>query len=861
MKKVYYLFFVTIAVFLVTKLNAQCPVDGSVTGSTTSSPTICGGDGTITVTFDNVGDISLQLWENGSINSQIVPPEATSPYTWSGLGDGDYEVRIVCAEDVNTIYQTLTETVGNGYTPISNADITVTGVCDDYTPGGTINIGTITGGTAPYEYKIVQSDNPAFPESEGTYTNSTTYDVSDFGDYQIRIKDACGNYVTYTINIASTLPVIEWHWRPRKQCDGTVRADWNYTVPSGIAPSQVAANPIHLTIRTGSHTGPIIYDGDYNADPFVYPEDSSHTYYVTSTNKCGQSVEYVVDLSNPNSNNPELDYFTASSSTSGCAGVGVGETMTISLPFGSYNYWAYPVTITVADTATGVVEYTGTQNDAEMHHINGLPMGTYDVTVTDSCGDSYTVTIDDPQGAGNPELIRGEIFNWNCTTLDPLTQTGTYQTRVRIIGYLPDTYNAVVTIIAGPSNVGVEGVNSGNGAWSWSNLMPGTYTFQFGTCDTVYTQDLTFPPHVTQLEQSIVSTGTSFCSGGGTITSDRVYNGAYPNVVELLDASGTVIDSNYTGSFSNLSAGTYTTRLKITPCEDENLVYYIEGNEVVLTNAITGPVISSLVSVVCEDSEGTPLSTGSLYLNLAGVEALDLKYRLEGETTWNTIFPAPTEVTIEGLLAHQTYELELADGCGGNISTTAQISTIGSINATNTVHPCYDTPYSLEIPSYAGATYEWTNPLGVVVSTDRIYPIANYDSSYNGTYTCKISWSDCVERYVTITINGDLCGNDINEACYNDPNTSVTTGLETYVGISTLGRGSQDTSTWPMERNSGHIVLESNAKGFIITRMATSDLSNITTPQEGMMVYDTTEKCLKIYSDDEWKCFNKPACP
>jgi len=64
-----------------------------------------------------------------------------------------------------------------------------------------------------------------------------------------------------------------------------------------------------------------------------------------------------------------------------------------------------------------------------------------------------------------------------------------------------------------------------------------------------------------------------------------------------------------------------------------------------------------------------------------------------------------------------------------------------------------------------------------------------------------------------------------------------------------------------MGRKSGHIALESNSKGFVITRVSTAGLAAITTPQEGMMVYDITAKCLKIYSDGAWTCFNNPACP
>lgn len=100
-------------------------------------------------------------------------------------------------------------------------------------------------------------------------------------------------------------------------------------------------------------------------------------------------------------------------------------------------------------------------------------------------------------------------------------------------------------------------------------------------------------------------------------------------------------------------------------------------------------------------------------------------------------------------------------------------------------------------------------------------------------------------------------------ACQFDANT-LALGEETEVGISLLKRNADEigaSTEWPKIRKSGFIALESNSKGFVITRMSTSDLSLITNPQEGMMVYDTTEKCLKIYADSLWKCFDAPACP
>ena len=96
-------------------------------------------------------------------------------------------------------------------------------------------------------------------------------------------------------------------------------------------------------------------------------------------------------------------------------------------------------------------------------------------------------------------------------------------------------------------------------------------------------------------------------------------------------------------------------------------------------------------------------------------------------------------------------------------------------------------------------------------------------------------------------------------------------GVATNHGITLLKRAGADNGNWPMNKLSAHTVLESNTKGFVITRMSTVDIqgqttpsvipAKITNPQEGMMVYDTTIGCLKIYDGTAWSCFSTPACP
>lgn len=140
---------------------------------------------------------------------------------------------------------------------------------------------------------------------------------------------------------------------------------------------------------------------------------------------------------------------------------------------------------------------------------------------------------------------------------------------------------------------------------------------------------------------------------------------------------------------------------------------------------------------------------------------------------------------------------------------------------------------------------------------------------FNATEFNNITWNSVGENEIEVSqqvrgiteMQGYGYGNNFYECvCYNPANNSQQ-GFDTKVGITTLERAGVNMDNWPMVRKSGFIALESNNKGFVINRFSTIELENIVTPQEGMMVFDTDEKCLKIYSDEKWRCFNHPTCP
>lgn len=164
---------------------------------------------------------------------------------------------------------------------------------------------------------------------------------------------------------------------------------------------------------------------------------------------------------------------------------------------------------------------------------------------------------------------------------------------------------------------------------------------------------------------------------------------------------------------------------------------------------------------------------------------------------------------------------------------------------------------------------------GSKVSGGSLFPL----ELFNGATLNTIVWNSAANNVIVISqlvtgptyINGRGYGVNLVTClpCYTDGSIATEGVTGTRVGITTLKRaGSLDTE-WPGVRKSSFVAIESNTKGFVLTRMtsnpalplAENHISKITNPQEGMMVYDIFTKCLKLYDGVKWDCFNLPTCP
>lgn len=130
----------------------------------------------------------------------------------------------------------------------------------------------------------------------------------------------------------------------------------------------------------------------------------------------------------------------------------------------------------------------------------------------------------------------------------------------------------------------------------------------------------------------------------------------------------------------------------------------------------------------------------------------------------------------------------------------------------------------------------------------------------SNTYTFSPTNGDGVSAtyYVVVTVPGGctIRSNEIrSEICpCPKPGATGTPASYTDFGIST--RDTRTTANWPKDVPNGFIALESNSKGFVITRIASPETS-VTNPVEGMLVYDTANECLKLYNGTSWKCIKQ----
>ncbi|MCQ9634233.1 hypothetical protein MP477_04610 [Chryseobacterium sp. WG23] len=205
-------------------------------------------------------------------------------------------------------------------------------------------------------------------------------------------------------------------------------------------------------------------------------------------------------------------------------------------------------------------------------------------------------------------------------------------------------------------------------------------------------------------------------------------------------------------------------------------------------------------------------------------------------------------------------------------NTMKRIQRIWLSQRSNTPDALY---FEADLSAY-GTTFSAGNNIQMIVADDEAFTtnVKTITGIFTGGRWVFINDfnPDSALRYITFA--------EGQTYCYK-PGATATAGnpaLSTKVGITSLGRaGAESTDNWPMVRKGGWLALEAKTKGFVPNRVKFNASNQpvaadgvtpvITAPVEGMMVYDTTNKCMKIYTLKEgdasmaWHCISTQTCP
>ncbi|WP_353778043.1 T9SS type B sorting domain-containing protein [Winogradskyella sp. 3972H.M.0a.05] len=338
-------------------------------------PILCSGDsnGFIDITIDTTtGTPPFTINVNNDTTGTNYGTQTT------GLPAGTYTITVT---DANSCTDTETITI-NEPDPIFVNYHTVDITCSaGGVSQGSVIVDSVTGGTAPYTYHVTGTNGYSNSEFNASGTTSVSFDVVDFGLYQINVIDANGcSVLVQDVIVASPPTDLDINVNATVDCalGGQAVVSVGSTLPSSgpfffsiyQGPVSVYPNPPGSWIpedspgsQSATFTGLtpgvsytfIVYDASTNChyyEPATTPIPTSSTLVlsamssnnITCTGSADGTVSFTVDSSYGINVDVDYEIFDSLSlTTTGISGSGTitaGGTLTVTdlgpLPFGNY---------------------------------------------------------------------------------------------------------------------------------------------------------------------------------------------------------------------------------------------------------------------------------------------------------------------------------------------------------------------------------------------------------------------------------------------------------------------------------------------------------------------------------------------
>jgi hypothetical protein len=735
---------------------SQCPA--SLTISTTAiTDASCPDNGAVTLGGNGVGNPAV-LYKIVSGPSKVGSQQ--SSHIFNSLSAGVYVFRATCTVQTADV----TVTVNNTYTPINpNFSINVGDICQYFTPGGSITITGVTGGSAPLQYSFIKNTAANYDDALSVYGAGNSYSATSWGTYQVRVKDACGVFVTRTINIQPLYPPATfsganvqlddvpcdsariWFWMRDDNGEGISLSGYpklRFNIFEKLGSSGCVKGPLFKSVELlGTDDETFVIPkrdlvieivtpcGDTRVDCFDYPDnDSLQTVWEPVVNGCGT----------------------------------IPDPYTFSIRHQYNNYSKTPVTIKLYNNTTNTLIQTITSTtNYQATTFTSLTLDDYRIEVTDVCNNADTIIITPPTGApAIGPLDLATYVDKECTY-----ENSKVTAKLRITGLVSNINSSTITITSGPDNIGTTASpDTYNGLYYFYTLTPGaTYGFNLDNGCSIIPLTFTVPDDDWRKVVFTMNPAVSQqCGGAGTINANIAYTGWGLRRSELWQGA-TKISENNSGVYTNVLPGTYTIKGIAEMGWCANTTYKEVTDVVTVLSNGTVPQVLRKYAFICEDAFGMAGSTGKATMEIAGFGPFtyDMK-RLSPSpqaSYTNVAVNAPGNYTFDNLDAYAVYSVLITDNCGKSAVTEITVGNIGTLAMETTSNPCVGSPYLLSVQDIPGATYSWIKDgFAAELSNSRNLYFASYNAAYDGKYICTIVLDGaCIQREVAASISSAYC--------------------------------------------------------------------------------------------------------
>ncbi len=761
---------------MVKKSTAQCGSGATI--SVTESR--CEATGIITATgFSGIGPFQFDF-ASYPVEYSYTGPTASSTFT--ALNPGSYTLRIIDQGDAGCFTDYNVVVPGDYVQPDYNVSAVNVSNCINGT-NGSIS-GTLTSGRLPYTYQILSGPCCVTPVNDFSNTTGTFTNLSA-GTYTVRGYDSCGNFQTRQITINNYFIDLSNPVVTKTGCGQYSFNSINVNPPSASG----------YTYRVKDNTGAVIANSATLPIAFSHADATVSAASVCIVDACGTEICTTFSVSdwsfdNANSFYSSCDTWTIDNVS--IIGTPIGPIMYGWVKAIGDTVWSatIPMSITVpaphpsftthfyVKDGCGVIK--GTDNEIRLNmtssssrffsdcststitfspggsYINpityslnggapvnsgvftGLSDGTYTVTITDACGATasstrsvnHTWTI---SGFSGPECSTVELYNY-ITVGRRMKVPITYE-------QWNSTYTSLISsqIYTDPSNMFIPSAGISDYYTDLAFIAQTNTTYNYIATDDCGRKDTVTIVNgpTAHLPNTMDATVTPLCINKGNITinyaSDNPsWNDPYVRLERITTSGLQYINDLFTGNVSgthtwtNLDTGKYVIKLVNRYCTDTiydtvDILKYVQ------------PKLRKSIAFDCG---------GGTY-NVVGSTKGGLKpYMYEIMQTFPVDNPQPLQssniFTLTG--TYTLVRLRVIDACGNSSLQDVAVRPPAQpiVKVVQDLPQCNLSNINIYVDSlYTGATYEWRNPAGTIITTGPALniPVTTADT---GTYTCRV---------------------------------------------------------------------------------------------------------------------------